>query len=286
MNKFYLCAIIAAMIVCIFIFGYYILTQNNLTNPDSHGVSAESENNRVFQNSRIKGAIVCYIPEMDRTAAAKDLIYKHHDGKELKLDIYYPPEHKKGETLKAVLLIHGSTPNKNFKDGPYFTSWGRLVAANGFAAVTFNWRSGSNPEDIADLIEYIRENASALDIDENNISILAFSMGVENAVDQSAKVDTGFIKSITAYYGKLPEGVLEDKYKNHMPPVFLAEAANDSFFSKDCNDNFVNKANGLGHSVRRVVHQSGTHGFDLYDDSDETLEIINSSIDFIKKYSN
>ena len=226
------------------------------------------------------------IPGMEKVNVKKDIVYKTDKAVEQKLDVYYPLENNSGDKPYPVILIHGSTSDKGFKDRAYFDSWGRLIAASGYAAITFNWRYGSVPEDISDLVVFVREHTDELGIDSKGVSVVAFSAGVENGVREVLSADKGFIDSIVAYYGKLPLSVLENKSENKLPPMFIAKAGLEKYFSPDCNNEFISKAAELGCSITEVVHQEGVHGFDVFTDDNRSREIIKESLAFIEANKN
>lgn len=230
-----------------------------------------------------KGGVVYILPGMDMVEVKEDIVYKKIDNMELGLDIYYPLEAHNPRQERTVILIHGTTSDRGFKSRKYFRTWGRLVAASGNTAITFNWRSNSNPEDVSELINFVRENAKDYNINSENISIIVFSGGVEDGVREALSVDTGFIKSIVAYYGKMPLDILEGD--RELPPIFMAKARLDDIIPSDANDEFLRKAKELQYNVTEVVHNNGKHGFDVYNDDEESYNIIAKSLEFIKESS-
>jgi len=234
------------------------------------------------KSSDKKGGVVYVIPNMEKIEVAKDIVYKTDNDSVLKLDVYHPLVEKSDSKGYPVILIHGKTTDRKFKDAKYFTSWGRLVAASGHTAITFNWRSGTTPKDISDLIVYVREHADELNVADDRMSVIAFSMGVEDGVREALSVDTDFIDSIVAYYGKMPMTILENSSELKLPPMFIVKAAYDQYFPSDSNDEFIGKVRALGCKITEVVHSEGKHGFDLFDDNEQSYEIIKKSLEFIK----
>src|SRR5947209_1553857 len=119
--------------------------------------------------------IVYTIPAMEDAIIQKDITYKVVDDRELKLDVYYPPDYEGEARLPAILFVHGDgSPEflKDAKDWGCYESWGQLVAASGLIAVTFNHRSTQSltrlyeaAGDVDDLISYVRDHAGTLGID-------------------------------------------------------------------------------------------------------------------------
>lgn len=270
-----------------YIFATYLEEENNTNDQIAREITEKilSDKDNIRRKEK-RGKVVYEVPNMSKVSVKKDIVYKVDDNMELKLDVYYSLEDKVEDKPNTVILIHGSTPDKKFKDKKYFTSWGRLVAASGNNAVTFNWRSGRVPTDISDLIKYVREHAHELDVESDRISIIAFSAGTQDGVREAVSVDTGFIDSIVAYYGKMPISILDNTSGGKLPPMFVAKAARDSYFASDCNDEFLEKASDLECNVTEVVHSEGVHGFDVFTDNEESYDIIKKSLDFIEMNRN
>jgi acetyl esterase/lipase len=126
--------------------------------------------------------IVLALPGMERIAARANLIYRTADTGPLLADLYLPPTATVPSPI--VIFIHGGIPDgltPQPKDWGAFVSWGQLTAASGMAAVAFNhrmrWNNGFGPGsiekaagDLADLIQYLRDNASGLNIDPTRIA--------------------------------------------------------------------------------------------------------------------
>lgn len=265
------------------LYGYYYKQENNDSLANNKPAANMPMDNKQEEKPEAKpGEVIYQIPEMEKVNVKKDITYKKNESTELMLDIYYPEENRSKVKPYPVILIHGSTPDKSFKDRDYFTSWGRLVAASGFSAVTFNWRYATSPDDISNLIAYVRKHADELGISSDGMSVIAFSAGVENGVRETLSSDYGFIDGIAAYYGKLPVSVLDNMQGKELPPMLIARAGLDKYFPADCNEEFIKKADSLGCEVTEIIHPKGVHGFDVFTDDDRTREIIKETLEFIE----
>lgn len=221
-------------------------------------------------------------PDMEKVGTKRDIVYKTVIDKKLKLDVYYPLGVVDSSKAHTVVLVHGIGPIESFKDTDVYQSWGRVIAANGFNAVTFNWRPSVTQDDVSDLIKYIRENSKDLKINPDSMSIFAFSAGVKEGVKEAILINTGFVKNIIAYYGQLDTSVLKEDSNTNLPPMFIAMAALDTTVPPGINDSFIKQAEALGCKITYVTHSKAGHGFDVFNDDRETYDIIEKSIAFIK----
>ncbi len=219
------------------------------------------------------GGIVYYTEDMSKVTAERNAAYTKGE----KMDIYYPLESQAGEKHHAVMLVHGKSSETNLKDSSFYKSWGELLAASGFTAITFNWR---RPDDIAELIRCVRDNAETYRVDPNSITVLAFSAGVEDGLRQGLAVGGESIKSMVGYYGMPPKEILTQN--EVLPPILLAVAGLDSKGFIDSSTRFFEEGSSLGFDVQLLEHPKGRHAFDLFNDDDTSREIIRQTLEFIK----
>src|ERR1041385_6475070 len=94
-----------------------------------------------------KKTVVYHIPGMDAVTIRRDTQYRVTDAGALTMDIYYPPDSEIGERLPAVAFVSGFSDvgfqarlGCRLKEMGSYTSWGRLAAASGLAAITYETR--------------------------------------------------------------------------------------------------------------------------------------------------
>lgn len=220
-------------------------------------------------------------PNMDLVEKRRDVIYKVSD-EILKLDVYYSNSINV-LNIPTVVMVHGSSSIENIKDIKLFQSWGKVLAASGFNTVAFNWRPEERPDDIKDLIYFLLENSDDLKLNISNLSIFAFSSGVEIGIKNIMEINTGFINKIITYYGKLDSSIIKMINKSYLPKFLIVMGYLDDVYPTDCNDNFIKEVRNLGCEVEFVLHSKGEHGFDAFNECEETNKIIEETIKFIEK---
>lgn len=191
---------------------------------------------------------------------------------------------------------------------------GKLIAASGLNAVTFNHKVLSEGfsikeinSDIDILIKYLVENNEKLNIDKDKIAIWCFSGGVPFGLYAGMHRYSNYVKCIIAYYGltdfkhagqllginisdedeeveKYSPIYLIDENSKKIPPLFIARAGLDNPILNESLDKFITKALVNNLTVDIYNHPTGGHAFDLFNDNDRTCEIISKSLDFLRKY--
>jgi acetyl esterase/lipase len=256
--------------------------------------------------------VVYTVPGMDRVKSRTNLTYKRVGDTELKADVYSPPG--SASTHSAVILIHGGYLPRNLltkpKDWGVFTSYGQLLAASGFVAITFNhrfygWDSLQDSQsDVNDLIAYVRSNAASLGVDKERICLWAFSGGGP-FLSQVMRDTPPYVRCIVSYYALLdlqslrnaiPLSIKDEVLTEFSPlhymgvnagkiaPMLIARAGLDSPGLNGGVDRFVQEALSKNASLDLCNHPTGHHGFDILDDNDRSREIIRRTIEFIRTH--
>ncbi len=260
----------------------------------------------------LKMPVVYKLPGMDQVTVNENIVYRSVAGRDLLMDIYYPPDMREGEARPAVLFVHGLGPEEimqNPKNWGQYLSWGRLTAASGLIAVTFNHRNANEQSELQDagsdvdaLFSYVRTHAAELRIDADRLAIWCCSAGVPLGTRSALRGAPPFVRCLVAYYGPLdmrdiPFKGLTDEvrrefsaitYLEHepeaLPPMLIARAGQDWAELNAAIDRFVARALEQGVTFDLLTHPRGQHAFDARDDVPRSHEIIARTLDFMKTH--
>jgi dienelactone hydrolase len=242
------------------------------------------------------GAIVYRVSGMEQVGVRKDIIYRRDGKDELGLDLFLPSGAAPAEGWPCVVLIHGGpiAPGTNPKDWQAFESFGRVLAASGLAAVTFNHRfhsdllMGRATEDVRELLKYVREHAAELKIDPQRICLWAFSGG-GSQLAFAIRENPPWVKCMVAFYAVLDAPSEQSSPlaqlragPRAMAPMFISRMGQDSAKINDSIDAFSTEANRRGLNVQVVNYPQGVHAFDISQDTEESKRIIRKAIEFAK----
>jgi acetyl esterase/lipase len=250
-------------------------------------------------------SIVYSLPGMECIAPCEIHIERPKDGPIL-ADLYMPPNTTRPSPV--VIFIHGGIPEGMDvvpKDGAVFVSWAQVMAASGLAGITFNhrmrWNNGFVPgslekaaDDLRQLTQYLRDAASALNIDGTRMALVAFSAGGPMLAGPMLEKYPG-VRCLVALYAYLGDTTAPDakdaaRYSaigalnargGAVPPLFLAKAGKDFPMMNDFIDAFAKRAGELGTSIKLATHPEGLHGFDTLNDDDTSRAIIRQIVEFI-----
>ena len=260
------------------------------------------------------------VPGMDKVQVRRDIVYKTVDasaGKtDLKLDLYLPADPKKGQVFPAVVLISGGGVeggNHDWRNAGVYKSYGRILAASGFAGISFNKRYAPGPsgtlngiEDLHDLISYIRQHAAELSLDKDHLAFWGFSAGgfllapvLDEAAPHSRAVICFYcVSDVEQDTWAGVEGVTDEnrvraraaassveqirKGGHPFPPIFVGRAGWDSPGLNNTIDKFIAEALAKNAMIEVMNHPTGRHGFDIIDSNDRSREIIRRALEFLK----
>jgi acetyl esterase/lipase len=259
---------------------------------------------------QVNKPVVYSIPGMEEAKIRSGIIYKRQTGASfLQMDLYTPAS--TSGLLPIVILIHGGVESDDPlkpKDWGFYKSWGRLIAASGMAAVTFNHRVGfpdpnleTASHDVTDLVAFVRAHSGEWGLDGNRICLAAYSAGGP-MLSMAMHETPSYIHCLVAFYAFLDiqQSALHKKYMSerqlkefspiaqlgqneHIPPMFIARAGKDQIPDLEPGlDRFVAEAVRRNVALEFINHPTGVHSFDNQVDDDRSREIVRAAIQFMK----
>jgi acetyl esterase/lipase len=270
------------------------------------GLQVTEKKNPPFEQM-IRMRVVLSVPGMEAVKTSRDLVYKRTDGQPLHMDLYAPPGPLRPRP--AVILIHGGPiPRIGMKNVGQFVSYGQLLAASGFVAVTFDHRflaPGRLTDaggDVTDLVAHVRKNAGSLGIDPERLALWAFSGGGP-FLAAPLRDRPSWLRAVVAYYAVLDlqqppprtdDGIGAEARQSFSairslgddargaPPVVVARAGLDNPWLNGGLDRFVQAAVAKGATLDLLNHPDGRHGFDILDDDARSREIMRRTLEFLR----
>jgi len=251
--------------------------------------------------------VVLRVPGMDTTQVRRDVVYRTVAGEALHMDVYSPAGTPRARP--AVVLVHGGPiPRTGAKNMGVFVSYGELLAASGFVAVTFDHRFVA-PErlpdardDVAAAVEHVRSEAATLGLDPDRLALWVFSGGGP-LLAAPLRERPPWLRALVAYYAaldlrKAPHGAkdtLGPKRRREFsaaeslgenarsaPPMLVARAGLDHPWINGGVDRFVQQALAKGATLDLLAHPDGGHGFDILDDDVRSRRIIERTLAFLR----
>jgi hypothetical protein len=253
-----------------------------------------------------KKTVTCRLPGMDAATVRQDVVYRTTPSGDLMIDIYYPPDGRSETRLPAVVFVSGY-PDRGiekmlgckFKEMGAYTSWGRLAAASGMAAVTYTNREPAI--DLLALLSYIRQNSVELGVDEKRIGLWACSGNVPNALSALIEEKDSLRCAVLCYGYMLDldgativadaarqwglvnaEGKSVDDIPKDTPMMIVRAGRDRTPRLNETIDRFVSHALVRNLPLTVINHPSAPHAFDLFDESETSCEIVRRILAFMQ----
>lgn len=230
--------------------------------------------------SPTRWGVVYDIPATSRVTVQEDIPFLRRATGALTLDLYQPPDLKRGEKRPAVIFLNaiGDRPGDKIKRWAIYRTWPRLVAAHGMIGISMDADPDGMQESIRGLFRFLEVDGASLGIDADRLGMYAASANVNGAATYLASDSASRgIRAVALFYGRPPE----EDLRTDLPTLFIV-AAGDA----------PGMAPALAALWQRVVESGAPwtlqfaagmpHAFDALSDSDAARRVIQQAIGFWK----
>ena len=237
------------------------------------------------------------VPGMDAVRVERDIVFRIAGETSLKADIYLPAARG---TYPVVLLVSGGSVN-DWRTAAFYTSFARVLAAEGLAAVNFDKRLARDrnavptaSEDSVALADYLKTHAAQYGLDTSRLCTWHFSAGGTIAGTMLGEKSPATCVVLTYTILSLGEGDQDPQLAPHsalvrarergekFPPTLIVRAGRDQKMLNDSIDAFVAATLAKNGPVTLINYPAGDHGFEILNDTDETRRVIAQSIAWVK----
>lgn len=238
-------------------------------------------------------------------------VFRVADGKPLTMDIFYPPELPNDAAAPAVIFVTAFpdtspvTKGHPLKDLDSYISWGRLTAAAGLIAVTYQTE---HADDLEALVAHIRDHAASLHISRDRLGIWSCSANGLAASSFVMGADRSYLRFAVFYYSLMLNpgdwlrqeiNALCDQYGcysaelrsiSRIPtalPLLIVKCGRDTIpFVNDSIGHFAGLARAGKAQLTLIEFEAGVHAFDVEQRTDpRAAEIVKQTLEFMKKHA-
>jgi hypothetical protein len=250
-------------------------------------------------------AVIHRVPGMDAVTVRRDIEFGAAGTGPLTLDVYEPPGDLTGQRRPAVVFVTGFSDvgfatrlGCKQKDMAFYRSWARLIAASGIVAITYENRDPA--ADVRQLFQFLRQNATALDLDMSSLAVWSCSGNVPTALWvligeplACAVLCYGFMLDLDGR-NAIADAQTQWRFANpaagktarDIPstlPILIVRAGRDETPTlNEMIDLFSAHALAANLTVSIANHPSLAHAFDLHDDSEESRDAIRGILSFLR----
>jgi len=203
------------------------------------------------------------------------------------IDIYYPTTSAVLEPRGAVLFVAGNSDVqiRNEEGRPWMQSsqvlgWARLAAEHGLIAVAYE--NDGHPNDCLKTVgQWLRSNGPDYGIDPADIGLWSASNSCGVAAG-AFRTGTDRFGGIVPRFSVFFYGDIQLRSDHDVSiPLFVTCGERDSWADNDGIQRFVNRLRDRGGTVEFMVNSTGSHAFDVKDDTEETRAIVEAALAFM-----
>jgi acetyl esterase/lipase len=237
------------------------------------------------------------MPATEAVRVEREIVFRTAGDTILKADIYLPAARG---TYPVVLLVSGGSVN-DWRTAAFYTSFARVLAAEGIAAVNYDKRLARDrnsvpvaSHDSLALVDHLKSNAAKYGLDVSRLCTWHFSAGGTVAGTMLGEKSPASCVVLTYAMLSLGDGDQDARLAPHsalvqarergdrLPPTLVVRAGRDAKTLNDSIDAFVAAALSKNAPVSLINYPAGDHGFEILNDTDETRRVIAQSIAWVK----
>lgn len=247
------------------------------------------------------------LPGMDEVVVTHPT-YPSAAGSPLPLDVYSPPAASGSDSLPVVIFVMGFPDSAPTLGGPLkektqYISWGRLVAASGLIAITYQTE---RHDDLEAVVAWIQENGHLYHMDPQRIGLWSCADSSPTAMSFAMQEDRDYLKFAVVYYGQMltpdnrfRDGIndmcsrsgcyaaeLEDvtQLRRDLPLLIVQGRRRPMLgYVNDSIDHFVDVARASDVNLTLIEFKEGKDSFEeLMKTHPRSVEIIEDTLAFMK----
>ncbi len=209
-------------------------------------------------------------PPASAIAVSKDQAYGT-----LQMDVYRPAN-AAGKTLPVLVFfnIASGAQRSNF----FYKPWAEIAASRDLVAILPDLRDDSFEKDFDALIAHLTANASSLGIDRDRIALYAGSGNVSRALPLVQNPKQTVVKAAVMYYGSAQVS----EFRRDLP-ILMVRAGLDRPPVNRAIADLATLAANQNAPLTLLNYAGGHHAFEIVDDEDATRDVIDTTIEFVKR---
>lgn len=188
----------------------------------------------------------------------------------LLMDVYRP-----SSGGRAPALIFFST---GARATAFYASWAQTAASKGIVGIVPDLRPDSGRGDFQALVAHVTAHAADYGIDPEALAVYAGSGNVSTAFPIVEDPTSTAIKAAVMYYG----GANIQQFRRDLPLLYVRAGLD----RPDVNTTIItlaSRALSQNAPVTVLNHPTGHHAFEIVDDDSSTRDVIDRTLEFIKR---
>jgi dienelactone hydrolase len=217
-------------------------------------------------------------PAPGSVTTSQDVQYGAEDTAKLRMDVYRPAVASR--TLGPVLIFFNGTGLP--RDAAMYVGWARTAASKGLVAIVPDLRAEHAAQDFHTLITYLNEHAKNYGIDREAMAVYAGSGNVFTALPIVEDPNQTAIRAAVMFYGTAPV----TQFRRDLPVLFVRAGLDRPSVTGATPPGITGLAALAilqNAPVTLLNNAAGHHAFETVDDDAATHDVIEQTIDWVKR---
>jgi dienelactone hydrolase len=197
----------------------------------------------------------------------------------LRMDVYRPA----GVSVPAPALIFFNQAVGAQRASGFYVDWARAAASKGLVAIVPDLHGGDGSvQDFQRLIAHLGERAGSYGIDREAIAVYAGSGNVYTAFPVVEDPTQTMVKAAVMYYGTAPI----TQFRRDLPLLYIRAGLDRPSVNGDATSGITGLAAiaiAQNAPITVINNPTGHHAFEMIDDDAVTRDVIERTIDFVKR---
>jgi dienelactone hydrolase len=214
-------------------------------------------------------------PPADAVTVLKDVQYGSAGETKLMMDVYRPAG--AATTTRPALIFFNNAAGPD-RSNAFYLGWAQTVASKGVVGVLPDLRNGTQADDYHALVRHLTEHAAEYGIDAAALAVYAGSGNVFTAFPIVESPSERSIKAAVMYYGTAQISV----FRLDLPVLYVRAGLDRPPVNHGITE-LTSLAVSQNAPLTLLNHPAGHHAFEIADPGDATREIIDTTIEFVKR---
>jgi hypothetical protein len=214
-------------------------------------------------------------PPADAVTVSRDVQYGAAGEIRLMMDVYRPAG--ASTTTRPALIFFNNAAGPD-RANAFYSGWAHTVASKGLVGILPDIRNGTQADDYHALVRHLTEHGADYGIDPAALAVYAGSGNVFTAFPIVEHPAERSIKAAVMYYGTA--NVKE--FRLDLPVLYVRAGLDRPPVNRGITE-LASLAISQNAPLTLLNHPTGHHAFEIADPGDATREVIDATIEFVKR---
>lgn len=217
-------------------------------------------------------------PDASQFSAMPNVQYGTVDGAALQMDVFRPTgAASNGAPALIFSFMAVGEQRAGFGNG-FYKWWAELAASRGVVGILPDLRQATATQDVNALLAHLTQNAAKYGIHPERIAIYGASANASRVFPFVEDPKQTTIKAAVIYYGSAEIR----EFRRDLPVLFVRAGLDRPALNRDIVA-LASLAVAQNAPLALLNHPSGYHGFEITNHDDATREVIDRTLEFVKR---